>query len=150
MSYPRAAEAAVRRETVVDAEALVNRNRHKCFLCAKLKEVFVVLDAGETVLLGHLVLVHEDVVASAESRRHREAAVAAVETGKNLGGRCNLLNRRELRVDRVLANNADDRDEGLRPGIPGGLKRFGGVAAVSFGYGEGRESTLPLGVSELW
>ena len=73
-------------------------------------EVGVVLDAGEAVLVGHQVLVHEDLVRAFEGCRDDEAAAAIDEGRQDLRGDDGLFDGGDARLLGCAADDADDRD----------------------------------------
>jgi len=71
-------------------------------------KVDVVLDAGETVAVGDLVLVEQDLVGALERWRNDESAALVVEGGKQNGRGGDLDRGCELRARRGAARDGYD------------------------------------------
>src|ERR1700722_8003647 len=82
---PGTAVAAGDGEALVDLQAGGDGERDEEAFVAHAVEIGVILDAGETVAIGDLVLVEQDLVRALERRRNDESAALVVESGKENG-----------------------------------------------------------------
>ena len=80
---PGTAVATVQGEALVDLQGVASGKRDQEPLAAHVEQIFVALDAVETVVVGHLVLVDEDLVGALERWRNDEVAALVVERGQN-------------------------------------------------------------------
>jgi len=78
---PGAGVAAVVRQALVDEQGGVGGEGYELLLAEHVEQIGVVADAVETVLVGHLVLVEENLAGAAQGCGYDEAAVGVVERG---------------------------------------------------------------------
>jgi hypothetical protein len=80
---PRAAVTAVQRQPLINLQGVRSRKRDQETLTAHTQQIFIALNAIETLTLGYLVLANKDVMRSSERRRDDETAALVIETGQD-------------------------------------------------------------------
>jgi len=83
---PGTAVATVQGEALVDLQRVACGERDQEPFAAHVEQIFFALDAVEAVVVGHLVLVDEDLVGAPERWRNDEVAALVVERRQNDGG----------------------------------------------------------------
>ena len=141
-----AREAAVLRQTVVDAQGPALRQGDELMTAAQLEQVGVVAHAVQAVAVCHLVLVEQNVARTVERLRDHEVAAAVVQCrdaqrGQNDRRRSLLFDgRQRVRLGDGAEDAVDvDKQGGVAGGRPvagcsdlGGLTRCGKIARLPF------------------
>jgi hypothetical protein len=114
-SGPGAAEAAIRREAIVDLHRAIDGEGDEQSLAAHVAEIFVVLDAVEAVTVGDCVLAEKNFAGALERRRNDEAAALVIERGEDDWSGSLCFRAVQLGPGYRGPDDADDGD-GLRRG----------------------------------
>lgn len=80
---PWAAVAAVQRQPLINLQSVRSRKRDQETLAAHTQQIFIALNAIETLAFGYLVLANKDVMRSSERRRDDETAALVIEAGQD-------------------------------------------------------------------
>lgn len=109
-SGPGAAEAAIRREAIVDLHRAIDGEGDEHSVAAHVAEIFVVLDTIKTVAVSNFVLTQKNLASAFEGRGDDETATFVIERRQDNWSRGHCFRAFQLGPGYRGPDDADDGD----------------------------------------